>query len=355
MQVDSLSFQPSLSVEVAEKRMANLLLPGEISDRALEIQISRLDNSFHRYATGIPHGLWAPGLVITREMRAIAELHFPMEQILPLFTRFFSGAMAVKPFPGASSIHKAHSWPDALQSLQSLVKRPNPAELLSTLMVDEQERRRFFFLNFLQERYGGCFNRYPGQIAFLGEWLRKNRDRFAKEIYCLDAACGCGEGAYDLAALLLAGGFHPETFHISGSTIEPFELFASAHIYFPHDLKRQYAYRRHLEPLFAQGACNSMIFNLENITGTPTADQRFDVILCNGIFGGPFINGQQELEKTAVNLAQRLRPGGILLAADRFHGDWKKKAPEALLAKTFMKAGLDVSKVEEGLVGVKTG
>lgn len=355
MQSNHFSFQPSLATDVAEERLAHLLVPGEIVDHNLDLRISRLDRSFTLYAASIIHGLWAPGLVITNEMRALAELLLPLSRIIPVVNRFFAKVTSFTPFLGASAIHNALSWPDALHELQSLVAGANPAELLWNLLTCEKKRCRFFFLNFLPPQYGGDFNRYPKQLDFLDDWLRRNRSRFNKGINCLDAACGCGEGTYDLAELLLECGYCPDTIRICGSTIEPFELFAAAHAFFPHDLQRQATYRRQVAPLFNTEISRKIDFRLEDIAGTPATAERCHVILCNGLLGGPMLHEQVALEEAVARLTGRLNPGGILLAADRFHGGWKKKAPETLLAEIFTKAGLDVLRLEEGLVGIKTG
>ncbi|WP_054692669.1 hypothetical protein [Geotalea toluenoxydans] len=84
------SVHPSLASKVAEERLAHLLVPGKIEDHDLDLRISRLDRLFHCYATSITHGLWVPGLVITHEMQAFAELLFPLDRIIPVFNRFFA-------------------------------------------------------------------------------------------------------------------------------------------------------------------------------------------------------------------------------------------------------------------------
>ncbi|WP_243375024.1 chemotaxis protein CheR [Geotalea sp. SG265] len=355
MQPPPLSFEPTLDRTVTEKRLAHLLVPGPLASHDLDRRILRLDRSFHRYAACLPHGLWAPGLVISNEMRALAELLLPLREILPLFDRLLARGMSCPPFPGASAIHHAHSWLDALQELERLATGANPAELLTTLLADEEKRRIFFFLNFLPKRYGGSFNRYPGQRDFLGNWLMQHKQRYKGKLRCLDAACGSGEGTYDLAALLVQCGFPPEDFLIHGATVEPFELFAAAHAFFPHDHERQRSYQRQVAPLFADNTCARINFRLEDIAHTPILDEPYLIVLCNGFLGGPFLHEQRGLAAAVTGLAGRLETGGILLAADRFHGGWKKKVPETLLAEVFRKAGLEVLETGEGLAGVKTG
>ena len=71
-----------------------------------------------------------------------------------------------------------------------------------------------------------------------------------------------------MAKLLMACGFCPEELDIYGSTIEPFELFAAAHCFFPHNRQRQDLYRRRTEPLFQNGITERMHFFLEDLLGT---------------------------------------------------------------------------------------
>lgn len=353
MQKLELKYKPVLAPQVMAERLSNLLPPGPIADNSLERRISRLEHDFSRYAATYPHGLWAPGLAVTNEMRGMTECYLPLAEIRQLFDRFFAGALTFTPFLGASIIHTSVSWLDALQSLQSLVGRANPALLLRRLMADEEERRRFLFFNFLPRQYGGGFGRYPAQTAFLRNWLGKNRGRFNEGLHCLDAACGCGEGTYELALLLLECGFRVEALEVHGSTLEPLELFAAAHGYFPHEPLRQVSYRRYIQPFFQCGAADRVHFRQEDIAGTPAAE-RYDVVLCNGILGGPFVHERYALEMSIACLAKRVKPGGILLAADRFHDGWKKIAPAALLEEIFAENGFRLLRIKEGVAGVKT-
>ena len=82
-------------------------------------------------------------------------------------------------------------------------------------------------------------------------------------------------------------------------------------------------------------------------------EAQFDLILCNGLLGGPIVNSETDLTWVARNLAALLRPGGLLLAADRFHGGWKKNIPKETLGDVFKRCGLVVSEAGEGIVGLK--
>jgi hypothetical protein len=48
-----------------------------------------------------------------------------------------------------------------------------------------------------------------------------------------------------------------------------------------------------------------------------------------------------------------LRPGGVLLAADRFHEGWKRNIPGETLGDVFKACGLEVIEAGEGPGGLK--
>jgi hypothetical protein len=82
--------------------------------------------------------------------------------------------------------------------------------------------------------------------------------------------------------------------------------------------------------------------------------RRFDVILCNGLLGGPILHEQESLERAIGNLAELLAPDGILLAADSFHGGWKQKCPQSELRALFEKKQLKTFEAGEGIGGLKS-
>ncbi|HEY6872995.1 MAG TPA: CheR family methyltransferase [Geobacteraceae bacterium] len=347
-----LHFRPTLDSGEIEQGAARLLVPGPLDDPDLERRIARIEERFRIYAACSPHGLWAPGLVITREMRGIAEVYLPLAEIRRAVQRLFTLALRFEPFLPASVVHGSASWPDTLHALHPLVREANPARLMRRLLADGEFRSRFLFSLFLPHRYGGAFGRYPAQLAFLANRLTAGRPKVA--VRCLDAACGSGEGSYELAELLLECGYAPEKITVHGTTVEALELFAAAHGWFPHDPARQAAFRRRIRPLFAKGAAARVAFSREDLTGTGRDRQgEYDIILCNGLLGGPLLNGREELAGTVGRLCARLKAGGILLAADRFHGGWKRSVPDDALRSLLAGNGLRLLACGEGVAGVK--
>lgn len=352
MQFPQLCYRPTFDPTVIGEQLGKLLVPGPISDNDLNGRIARLEERFSVYAASSPHGLWAPGLVISREMRCISEVYLPLEEIRRAFCRLVALSLKFAPFLSASVILRAPSWLDAVHHLQPLVREPNPARLLRHLMDDGEFRCRFLFSLFLPRHYGGGFNRYPEQAAFLRDWLGKTGP--AGVVRCLDAACGSGEGTYELALLLRECGYAEEQLEVHGATVEPLELFAAAHGWFPHDPLRQTAFRHRIDRLISGSTTGRIAFYREDLTGNRHYQgEGYDIILCNGFLGGPLLNSREALERTIGRLCARLRPGGIFLAADHFHGGWKRAVPEDGLKETVAGCGLKVLALNEGVAGMR--
>ena len=186
--------------------------------------------------------------------------------------------------------------------------------------------------------------------ASLKAGLLRERLSCLREQHALDAACGTGEGTYDVAKLLLKCGIPSRTLRVHGCSLEPLEVFTAAHGYFPQDPKREERFRSKTEPLFAAQATSGMLFYQDNIMRQPAREEKpYDIILCNGLLGGPFLHGEEMLTNAITALAKRLKAGGIILAVDRFHGGWKKENPPTLIVELMRRIGLEVHHGEYGI------
>jgi chemotaxis methyl-accepting protein methylase len=348
------AFRPSLSPDQTEKNLSTLIVRGPLHNSALNRAIKRLDERFRNYCAFYFHGLWAPGLVITSEMRGSTEQYLPTAEIRSAFRHFFSAALRYPLSDESSPFQVATNWLDLLQRLRLSQDSVNPAILLKKLVTDESERIRFLFTTFLPHHHGCSFLRYPEQLLFLEDWLRRGKNLLSEEVRVLDAACGTGEGTYDLAGLLLKCGIPPRLQQIHGSSLEPLEVFTAAHGSFPHDPERQKRFRTFVDPLFAAHATGNMLFFQDNIMRHPSRDEKpYDIILCNGLLGGPFLHDPEMIETSVAALAKRLKSGGIILAADRFHGGWKKENPPTRIVEIMQRVGLEVSHGEYGIAAGK--
>jgi chemotaxis methyl-accepting protein methylase len=348
------SFRPCLSPDQANKNLSTLLVRGAMQGSALDSAIERLDEQFRNYCSFYPYGLWAPGLVITAEMRGITEQYLPMAEIRSAFRRFFSLALRY-PLPDENNpLQTASNWLDLLQRLRLSKEAVNPAALLGKLLVDESFRIRFLFSALLPKHHGGIFYRYPDQIRYLERWICRRKDSLSQEAAILDAACGTGEGTYDVAGLLLKCGIPSRAQRVHGFSLEPLEVFAAAHGLFPHDPEREKHFRNATALLFTAHATSVILFFQDNIMRHPAQGEKpYDIILCNGLLGGPFLHGPDMLENAIAALMKRLKTGGILLAADRFHGGWKKSSPPSLIKEIMQSNGLVVRRGNFGIAAEK--
>jgi hypothetical protein len=346
------SFTPTLDLDLARRRLSALLVDEPPYDPLLDRRIDRLQEAFRSFADSFPLPLWAPGLAVEHEMRSLSEALFPVAWTRALFDRVLKRGCRFVPLLHYTSLHTAPSWPDLLGKLWPQASAADPAPLLRELVACPDRRRDFLFALFLPQHYGAGFDRYPVQLRWLSGWLRENCVRLGGGLRLLDSACGSGEGTYRLAELLLEAGYVGERCEVHGSTVEQFELFAAAHLFFPHDPKRQLACRGRAATLLESPGAPRIEFYLDDV-GVCGTRGGYDVVLCNGLLGGPLLHEPKELNAAIGGLAARLAPGGLLLAADKFHAGWRLRVPEALLLASLERHGLTPLVVPMGIAGVK--
>ena len=346
-----LSLTPTPDRSEAELRLARLLVAGPILDAPLAGGIERLARDFQSFLACYPLPPWAPGLVVDNEMRSLSEALFPMAPVRALFDRLLARGCRFPPQLSGSYLHGCASWLELLQKFRPQLPA-DPSVLLRELALDGEKRRRFLFALLLPHHFGGAFDRYPRQAQWLAGWLHDNVRKLRGRIRALDSACGSGEGAYGLAEQIAAAGFRGEECAVHGSTLEPIELFAAAHLFFPHDPLREREYRARVAPLLAREGAARLEFYRDEV-GSETSREEYQLVLCNGLLGGPLLHRPEQLSGAVRALASRLAPGGVLLAADRFHAGWRLRVPEATLRALLRECGLTPLAVPEGVAGAK--
>jgi len=335
-------------------------LLASIDENRFQSSVRRLHSLFQIYASTSPEPLPAPGLIITPEIRAQCERYLPIAEVSAIFNRLYSAALTYSPIFSSTPFHNSFSWADTFASLpHSFQTSANPARLIEALLRDGDLMTRFLFASFLPERFYGGIGRYPRQCMFIREWLKA---RGAGSLNCLDAACGTGEETYGLALLLSELCFSPDDIRIEGWTLEPLEVWAATHSCLPHDPKRETVLKNATSSLLQRGFDRSISFSCRDVMA-PDSTARFarnggqsnlfDLIICNGLLGGPIIHAKGPLNRAVANLVSLLAPGGILLAADNFHGGWKQKCPQEKLRALFETGGLKYVEISEGIGGLK--
>ena len=344
---------PAVFTKTESDALGTLFAP--VDKHRFQGAIRRLHTQFTIYANTAPAPLPAPGLIITPEIRNQCELYLPIAEIAAIFNRLYAAALTYRPILSSTPFHHAMSWADAFASLPIKFQfSANPARLLEALLADRDLLTRFLFASFLPDRFYGGIGRYPRQQQFVREWLVTRK---AGALRCLDAACGTGEDTYALALLLSEGGFLPEQIQLEGWTVEPLEVWTATHRRFPHDHRREAQLRGAILALFEQGFETRIRFSCVNLTesilGEGVGVGLFDLVLCNGLLGGPIIHIKDDVDLTVGNLARLLASGGILLATDNFHGGWKQKCPQGELRASFETHGLQYIDSGEGVGGLK--
>jgi chemotaxis methyl-accepting protein methylase len=347
-----LSYRPTVDAKELQCRLRALLVEDTIVDADLERRLARLELRYRLYAATCPVSLWAPGLALTGELVNQAERYLPVAVIARAFRRFSRLAMTGPAPPVPLVFHEAAGWLPVLERLGWPVADANPAALLRPLLTDREHRVGLLFSLYLPQRHGGGFSRYPGQLQALRDWLAVRSGRKGM-VRCLDAACGTGEGTWDLAEALLATGLPRKNVKITGLTLGALELFAAAHAFFPQDLERQHAYRERIALLLASGMSKRMLFRQADLRVCEDLGEDYSVILCNGLLGGPMLHDRESVGRVVKGLAAGLEPGGILLAADRFHAGWRKLFPREQLAELFVRCGLRLVAGGEGVAGIR--
>lgn len=350
-----LSFAPSLDPAVAAKNLSRILSP-RVRPELFSSDIRCLRSMFDAFTRACPPPWPAPGLAITPEIHFQSELWLPLALIRPAFGRFYRSALNRSPLLSSTPFSCQASWAGIAATFPPLSGWPvDPSQLLGRMLADDELRAEFLCWSFMPRRfYGSGSDRYPGQLAYIRHWLGQ-RQEGGGELRCLDAACGDGAATYGLVRLLLRQGWLPERFRVEGWTLEPLEVWSAAHACLPHDPNRERTFREAVLPLCEGDRQRSMIFRVADLEAIPASVEGFDLIICNGLLGGPIINHPQRMESIVRNLAALLRPHGLLLAADHFHGGWRKGIPREVIGELFRSCGLGVFLAGEGIGGVVPG
>lgn len=351
------SFTPSRTAGDAGRNVAQLLNPRP--DPALfSVRIKRLREMFASCCAHCPPPFADHDLHVTPEIQYQSEQWLPLDEVRRHFHQLYRHLLNYPPLFSSTPFATATSWARIVSCFSAFCKNvANPADLFERVLLDDELRVKFLFWSFMPDRYYGAgIDRYPAQSAVIAEWLQRRGDQEGR-IRCLDAACGDGVASYGLARMLLEQGIDPDRFRIEGWTLEPLEAWAAAHGLFPHNPVHEAAFRSVTGPVFRQAACDSLRFSSVDLLDAGAADLErrelaYDLIVCNGLLGGPIIHHREQLQRIAGRLVRGLAADGMLLVADHFHGGWKKKIPGEFLGDLFRAYGLIVRPAGEGFAAL---
>lgn len=277
----------------------------------------------------------------------------PLSEITSAFYKLYHDALTYTPVLSSTPFHGSASWADVFCKLPGEFQHSlNPAHLLSSLLDDDYLLTRFIFASFLPNRFYGGFSRYPKQLAYIEKWLS---GQTGCQLKILDIACGTGEDLYTLALRMMKKGRTIDFLKMTGWTLDPLEAWSAKYRRFPHDSNRELYFRDITNDLFLNRHDFKINFTDCNLLSISAVSfERFDIVICNGLLGGPIINLESAMQLAVKNLHGLLKPGGILLTADSFHQGWKQKCPQGRLQALLEYHGLSVSPAGEGLSALKS-
>lgn len=254
---------------------------------------------------------WAPGLIITPELRGRYECWLPVAGFLADLARL---GRAFLPAPswvprllraGAGEPGGGSGAPLSLPDLWARL----PPRFGARVAFDQVELPALFAALADPPRFGTDSARYAAQRQRLEASCRRAAGR--GRLTLVDLACGVGLGTYEAAAVAAAacGGSH---LRLLGLTLEPLEAWMASRCCLPHDPDREPRLRR----LAAQAP--PVAFLAADARRLPLGG-RVDVLLCNGLVGGDHLQRQDDLKSLLRETRRLLDPDGALLVANRFH------------------------------------
>lgn len=197
--------------------------------------------------------------------------------------------------------------PEAVQSLPDLWQRL-PAPLAGHAGLEAATCGALLCALADPPRFGTDTGRYPEQLHRVLEHLTTRTGRAWR---VLDLGCGTGHGTWEMALTAAATGAKA---HIVGVTREPLEAWMATRQRLPHDPARERRY-----PCLTGAAAGRVQFVAADGLTPPLRPGIWDLILVNGLAGGPHLNAPESMHRLLRGLARLLAPGGAAGCACRFH------------------------------------
>ena len=261
-----------------------------------------------------PAPWWSFGLIVNNEIHYNYERYFPIVEYLSELRLVFNNLLPDPSWvPLVLEKKTFHSLPDFWRQL--------PQHLAGKVTWEAGE---LFPLAcaLASPRKNGCHSgRYPEQHSYLCEWLN---DKKHTAIDAIDYGCATGQGTYELAGILAEYLDHGR---VIGVTKEPLEAWMARNRSIPyfnisdsHTRKCSFPQRNEkIRSAFVAG-------DIHNFS------TRFlvDLIVCNGLIGGPDQNNERDFRNLWDKFRALLRPGGVLMVGNRFHDGLGRKVSQFL-------------------------
>jgi len=275
-------------------------------------------NTYQQYSQTPP---WFPNQTINNQLRQQYQQYMPIKifcqalyqlatQILPnpnwIPTILLSPHNTPPPLP---TICLPKSLPDFWQQL--------PTSLQSKTTFNLNTIIKLYCTLADPAKFGTTINRYPKQLTMIKQWLQKTA---TTKLTMIDFACGTGHGTYEIIAI--AKQLNITKIDAIGITREMLEVWMAKKLYIPHNHARSKQLQQYKQLtkniIFEQG-------DILNYQYTAKQLKNYNLIICNGLIAGRFMNKQKQYKKILKLFTKLITPNGLITIANNFHAGTNKQ------------------------------
>ena len=264
---------------------------------------------------------WVSGMVVTPAIRQAYEHYLPvgcfLDDWIPVLHDFLPDRSwlpdimqkRISEMPPVQACMQYASLPDLWQTW--------PEHLAGHVGFGMDELLAFACASASPARHGSLGNRYPEQVSLLLDIEALPDDC----LRVIDIGCGTGQGTLGILNVLSLKARHVIGI---GITKEPLEVWMASNQQLPHmqsmpdDLSFPDLHP-HAECTFSTGDICTRI-----------AIDPADLVICNGLLGGPALHEEHRLLQAARTLASTVKVNGYLLIGNCFHAGHEEMTASVL-------------------------
>ncbi len=281
------------------------LIHKQRADSALSQFNEKWNNKYKIFTNYLRPPWWAPGLILTDEIRYNYQNYLPVEEYLSdlktVFLKSFSNPILI---PRSISNHTYKSIPDFWCTL--------PNEFKGNIIWKSNQLLNLACAIASPAKFGSKPNRYPEQHHYILEWLMQTENPFMTGV---EYGCSTGYGTYELALLLKQS---EKKGMVLGVTVEPLEIWMALNKYLPYrDHCQNHSYPSN--DLYDENSTFFVVGDFRNFN----LKRKTDFLVINGLVGGPAFNSPKEMTNLWLKLQSELKSKGLLVVGNYFHDGYR--------------------------------
>lgn len=258
--------------------------------------MGRWQTHWQQFIAQAPPPWWGPGLRLDGAIRATYNQYLPINAYLRDLERLFRLFLPGSWIPDDLRSRRFLSVPDFWHSLPTRFHTlcPSPEDLFPLACALASPAR-----------FGHAAERYSEQLPLLLAAVAQIKK---SSPLILDLGCGVGLDTYACAAHLAA---HDLSACVLGITREPLEVWMAVNRQLPHVGQEEQAFPPESDACPVSFAVGDLF--------SVSLRRRADIIICNGLLGGPALYRRKHLQQAWNCLIRLAAPGALLMAGNRFH------------------------------------